>query len=270
MKKTITEAEIAALKAQAVEEKNTHEEIMELLHQRRIELMKPERQMEIIKRGRTDEINDLLEACHLPREFEDVYCSPQINLSADAQLCIYRTDNNDFITKMLRETKLAPEFEKKLIDEWIESQGIESDDFDNYAWENSGLYQKLSAEGEVYLIKKSLERAQKQDKGKELRRIINYYENYTLSDEAQIALMDCLKIPSGRDSLLDMGRACVVQYIGRGLCLEAQKLLIAHGDSELILDYIQRSERGLEVEEDLLKRGNREEIEAYFARYSFL
>lgn len=268
MEKTITEAEIAALKAQAVKEKNTHEEIMKILRNHLCLEITPEKQMEIIKRGRSDEINGLLEACRLHKDSEDAYRSIQINLSAEAQQCIYQTDNNEFISKMLRETKLAPEFEKKLLEEWIASKWTR--DFDIYAWKNSGLYQKLSAEGEVYLIKECLDRAQKCNDSRELQRIISYYESYPLSEKGQIALMECLKIPYGRDSLLDMGRACVVQYIGRGLCLGAQKLLVAHGDTQLILDYIRRSERGLEVEEELLRRGNREEIEAYFTRYSFL
>ena len=50
----------------------------------------------------------------------------------------------------------------------------------------------------------------------------------------------------------------------------AQREMVKSGDSELIMSYILFSKRGLEAEEELLERGNREEVEAYFKRYATL
>ena len=131
---------------------------------------------------------------------------------------------------------------------------------------------RLSPKAEVFLLTHCLHEGKEQDSDSSLFPVQEYLEKNRLSPLGQQTLMTYLNVGGGRDSFIDACRNCVKTYVERykELFLPAQREMVKSGDSELIMSYILFSKRGLEAEEELLERGNREEVEAYFKRYATL
>ncbi len=265
----ITIAEVKRLKEAAEKEKATHHAIMARID--RIssvqigfnwfpEGLPAEEQMQIVQRGNQKEIMALLQAyanlCVSSYEVERFECA---NLCEEAQMYIYRQPIGFDAPRnyMLEHNRLHLAVEKALIDK------------DMYA---SIGQRKFSPEAEVYLLEEGLRKCREADKAFPLGSVNAYLEKNSFSDKAQVVLMKYLNLSSGADSVIDYCRARVKMYIDKykNLCLEAQRKLVESGDSELIMLYILFSREGLQAEDELLERGNREEIEAYFKRYATL
>lgn len=245
MEEKISVAEISRLREAAEEERKKHHSVMQAIEQQKSgEMnMSSEEQMAIIKRGNKTEIKAMLEAFGM-----------KTPLSSEVQLYIYNHSYAACGIKgwMIENCLLCLELEKLQIDK------------------KAKIQRKLSPKAEVYLLEHNLSTCRNLNNLSYIEEVENYLNKYELSLEGQKELMNYLNIGYGRDSLIDKCEQCVRDYIFKykALCLEAQRLLIKSGNHNAIMDYIQESSKGLEAEDELMERGNRKEVETYFARYA--
>ncbi len=245
MEEKISVAEISRLREFAKVERKKHQFIMRRIEQQKSEetILSPEEQMEIVKRGNTTEIRSMLEAFGINHL-----------LSSEVQIYIYNhsVKEDRLCDWMLKNCLWSLELEKILIDN------------------NAKIQRKLSPQAEVYLLKQNLETSQNLNNLSYIEAVEIYLHKHELSLSGQKELMSYLNLSYGRDSLIDKCKKIVKDYIFqyKNLNIVAQRLLIQSGNHDVIMHYIQDSIKGLEAEEELLERGNRKEVEAYFARYA--
>lgn len=245
MEEKISVAEISRLREAAEEERKHHRSVMKEIEQQKSgeKVMSPEEQMEIITRGNKTEIKAMLEAFGMK--------SP---LSSKVQLYIYyHSLKEDKIREwMLENCLLSFELEQLLIDN------------------NLQIQRKLSPQAEMYMLQQKLNKSRNWALGYYMDEVEKYLDKYELSPEGQSTLMSYLNIGYGRDSLIDKCEKIVKDYIGKykQLTIDAQRLLIKSGNHVAIMSYIREALKGLEAEDELLERGDRKEVEAYFARYA--
>lgn len=247
MEEKISVAEISRMREAAEEERRKHREIMAKIAQHRTEkVLTDEEQMAIVKRGNKTEITKMLEV------FGESY-----PLSHEVQLYIYKhAGSNDVICEqMLKNGHWCLELEKEIINKGLSALRVQK---------------KFSPQAEVYLLQQSLAKSQDRHTLAYLEDVENYLASNPLSPLGEKELMSYLKVEYGKDSLIDKCEQCVRDYIlkHKDLCIDAQRLLIKSGNHNAIMDYIQESIKGLEAEDELLERGNRKEVETYFARYA--
>ncbi len=245
MEEKISVAEISRLREAAEAERKKHHSIMKEIEQQKSgeKILSSEEQMAIVKRGNKIEIQAMLEAFGM-----------KTPLSSEVQLYIYNHSSTACGIKrwMIENCLLCLELEKLQIDTKVK------------------IKRKLSSQAEVYLLQQSLADSRDRYDKISIEAVETYLNKYELSSEGQIELMSYLNLGYGRDSLIDKCEQCVKDYIFKykALCLEAQRLLIKSGNHNAIMDYIQESSKGLETEDELMERGNRKEVETYFARYA--
>lgn len=245
MEEKISVAEISRLRETAEEERKQHHAVMEKIEQQKSgkKNISSEEQMAIIKRGNKTEIKAMLEVF-----------GTKTPLSSEAQMHIYNhSSESDKIKDWMIENCIwCWELEKLLIDK------------------KTKIQRKLSSQAEVYMLQQSLEESRNTNNLDGVKAVAKYLNKHELSPEGQKELMSYLNLGSGRDSLIDKCEQCVRDYIlkHKDLCIDAQRLLIKSGNHNAIMDYIQESIKGLEAEDELLERGNRKEVETYFARYA--
>lgn len=247
MEEKISVAEISRLREAAEEERKTHQTIMRKIKQQKTGEadLSPDEQMKIVKRGNATEIRSMLEAFG-------------IKGTIDEKVQIYIYDNiigyGEIREYMLENCQLCLNLEKRIIDKGMHKYGKKH----------------ISPQAEVYLLKQSLTKSRDLNDISYILEVEQYIARYELSKAGQVELMSYLDIGYGRDSLIDKCEQCVRDYIFKykALSLEAQRLLIKSGNHNAIMDYIQESSKGLEAEDELMERGNRKEVEAYFKRYA--
>lgn len=246
MEEKISVSEINRLREIAEKERTTHREIMKRISQHSVDRLSEDEQMEIAKRGNKREIEAMLKAFN-----------QNGIMSSSVQVYLYQQPIGfDAIRKIIIDESLwSFELEKVLIDKGTQF---------------SVLNRKISSEGEIYLLQHALTESLEKDSISSLKNVDNYLSYTRLSEAGEVVLMSYLNVMQGRDSLIDKCQRSVRDYIYKykNLTLKAQHLLIQSGNHEAIMDYITYSTKGLELEDELLERGNREEVEAYFKRYA--
>lgn len=265
----ISVAEISRLREAAEIERNTHHEVMNRISKiSSVQVgfnwlpdgLPAKEQMQIVKRGNQKEIMALLTAyANLRMSSHDEERVERVNVAPEVQMYIFHQPIGFDAARiyMLEHNRLCLDVETELIKKKMMSVIAKK---------------RLSPKAEVFLLTHCLHEGKEQDSDSSLFPVQEYLEKNRLSPLGQQALMTYLNVGGGRDSFIDACRNCVKTYVERykELSLPAQREMVKSGDSELIMSYILFSKRGLEAEEELLERGNREEVEAYFKRYATL
>jgi len=261
----MTADEVQVLRENAERERNRHAWAMKLIRDVEKGIAPPlsrNYQLEIIERKRESEILALLE----------VYAENQDNrlvLVDDAQKFIL--DHGDELPNA--KEYLLKNFPLCLM---VEVGIFRADKpmFMKDGDEVKEFYPKFSQEGEEFIVKETLANCLKVDHiTTELYFLTGYIKNHELSPLAQIALMDFLTPDTYSDRLTEELSNFVIDYIAKykTLAFTAQLKLIRSGDHALIMYYITNSAEGIQTKEvldALIKRGDREEITAYFNRYA--
>lgn len=283
MKQKMTAEEIQQLLDAAEKERQTHSSIVEDISQLKLDSVKgaivplpnlPEkRQMEIIERGKEKEIITLLEA------YSRLTADDERNLCDKAQLFIYKSNDKGMEEAkkfMLEKNRLCLAVEKAMIDDRkMLRLSMFDEEFENQPPKKTSF----SAEAECYLIEKTFNDCHVADFMSE--ESVAYFRTYTqqnkLSDSAQrLMVSKFLNVKTGRDSVIDGLRSLVHFYINvhRFLYPSAQEVLVKSNDHDTIMHYINygyakdgRVFASKEAFEALKKRADREEINAYVARY---
>lgn len=262
MNNKITAEEIQLLRQNAENEREKHAQIMRLLHAIEIGANPPlseAQQMEIVGRGREDEVLALI----------DVYDGKfghEPSLSDEVQLYIY-----DKLPKakesMLRSMHLCYRVECRIFD----------DDTPLYAQEGEvtkEFYPRFSPEGEEYMVKSTLKNCEKQRTiTNELYFLQGYTKEYRLTNAGEVALMKFLSSTYDRSPVLDALENFVIGYLAKykELCAAAQLEMVRSDDHKVIMYYIENALECIKEEkviDELLNRGEREEVTAYFNRYA--
>lgn len=256
----ISEAEIKNLRALAIKEKQTRSRMQEYITSVARNGLSAEQQMELIKRGKKDEILALLQA----------YASDKATqkMSAAAQLYLYEKgevgDNAEIYQFLLEKVPFSDEFAKRLIEDHRFCSPIE----------RFCVLQELSPEMQCYFLEYKLtDKAYHRTGLMVFKSIALYFNKYDFCEKAELYLLEkCLNPEPSRDSFMDSCYKLVREYFTckKKLSLAGENVLIASGNHELILKYIKIAEQGLKAEDELLARGNREEVTAYFERYAAL
>ena len=265
----ISVAEIEELRQKAEIERQIRREIKNDINELHLDIAIPaERQMRIIRRGNINEIREMLQAysgedTHITRICVD---KPPL-MSPEAQLYIYENMQTgayyhiyDF---MLKKVPYTDELAKRMIDD------------DAYMSE-----QELSPEVQVYYLKYFLKYLERHKPIIGYRfcpelfsKIITYFGKYDFCSAAESYMIEHYLNPKPMgDSYVNSCRELVSDYIDikESLHLAGERALIASGNHDLIMKYINIAKEGLKAEKELLERGNREEITAYFERYATL
>ena len=277
MKEKITAEEIQQLRENAEKERGLHQKIMHvILALRGIRQpdgtfpsmpLSPEEQMLILRRGREDEVVEMLQA-YAETDWEKVgSCCTQ------AQIYIYEQARKGGMTwmkkanlYMLENCLLTPQFEKHMIDTvWnIELSQIDS------LWSR----RKKTPEAEVYMIMKTLQDIQRQGVilTIETQCISTYVADNQLSPEGEEALMKFINLGQLRKVVKDKLRGIVLQYIKTyPLSSLGQEALVATQDHNLIMEFIVTSPKSFTSSTAvalLVKRAIRTELVAFFKRYA--
>ena len=262
----ITAEEVQVLRTKAEKERKLHAQILELIAFARTnpKTLSEARQLEIVVRKREGEVLKMLEIFAEKQDQKNPVCV----LSKPAQLFIYEDKNGLSKAKdyMLHHLSLCTAIERKIFDDDLQMVYLEDGKIDNYP--------KFSAEGEVYIVEKTLEKCAKAEERitNELMFLNEYTRDHRLCDKAEVALMEFLFIKRDYDEVVRDLERFVLDYIIRyhGVCQPAQLRLIQSENHDLIMYYITRSEQIIddkEVIDALIERGNKEEVTAYFERY---
>lgn len=248
-KEKISAKEIAEIKEKAEAKRQMHRnivnEIDRLVHDEKAE-MSPERQLEIIKRGYSDEIRALLKAYNNKR-----------TLCPEAQLYIYthKQDYREAYAYMIENMRLCFEVEKKLLADVFCTK-----------------LRRYSPQAEIYIVQKVLaETDEIPPKRAFLNLFKEYSKNYKLSVDAETLMVrEFLGRKHGLmiDELLNR----VEKYFETHQVFSAlaQREMVKAGYHPLIMAYIKKARKGLNDETAvnlLLERADRAEIEAYYERY---
>ena len=135
-------------------------------------------------------------------------------------------------------------------------------------------YPKFSPEGEKFIVEETLKKCRAlRSVTSEMYFLTGYTKRYELSPAAQNALMDYLYVRTAWDSVSEALERFVIDYIVKyqNLVIPAQLKLIRSGNHKAIMCYIEHSSQGIQAKEvlnELIERGDREEITAYFNRYA--
>ena len=278
MKEKITAEEIQQLRENAERERGLHQKIMHaILALRGIRQpdgtfpsipLSPEDQMLILRRGREDEVMEMLQA-YAETDWEKVgACCTQ------AQIYIYeqaRKGGTALMKKanlyMLGNCLLTSQFEKHMIDAvWNTEQFAQIDSL----WSR----RKKTPEAEVYMIMKTLQDLQRQGVilTIETQCISTYVADNQLSPEGEEALMKFINLRQLRKVVRDKLRGIVLQYIKTyPLSSLGQEALIATQDHNFIIDFIAISPKSFTSATAvalLVKRSIRTELVAFFKRYA--
>ncbi len=218
-------------------------------------------QMTTLLRGQDKEIVSMLEAYKEGNKQQHGF-----TLCDSAQMYLYQNRyKSDSLRKawlvLLKNLPLCYQLEVKIV-------------------QNASYYPetKLSAKAECLLLEDRLndKRCQESISGNSFfdvhfKAIRVYFEKFDLDQTSECYLMrEFLSVKSGREQFIENCRQVVSDYIRqkKRLSLDAERILIASGDHELIMQYIQTAV--LRSEAALLERGNREEVTAYFEHYATL
>lgn len=266
----ISTAEIKNLRALAEKEKQTRRRMQEYITSVRRDGLSAEQQMELVKRGKKDEILALL------KTYSDcVTIWANRKMSAEAQLYLYEKgnigDNVEIYQLLLNKVPFTDELAKRLIDD--KKFGSSIGDF--------CVLQELSPAMQCYFLEYKLtyEACQQpaccsiQGIPVDFRQIVQYFNEYDFCEKAEVYLLEkCLNPMPFSEMYIEGCYNLVKKYITfkEKLSLAGEKALIASGKHKLILKYIKIAKNGLKAEDELLARGNREEVTAYFERYATL
>ena len=262
MNNKVTAEEIQLLRQNAENEREKHAQIMRLLHAIEIGANPPlseAQQMEIVAHGREDEVLTLI----------DVYDGKfghDPSLSDEVQLYIY-----DKLPKvkeyMLRSMPICYRVECRVFDD---DKPLYYKDGDI----TKELYPRFSPEGETYMVESTLRNCEKKRTiTNELYFIQGYTKEYRLTEAGEIALMKFLSSTYDRSPVLDGLENFVIDYLAKykTLCPGAQLEMIRSDDHKVIMYYIKNALECIKDENvinELLNRGEREEVTAYFDRYA--
>ena len=265
MNNKMTAEEIQLLRQKAENEREKHAQIMRLLHAISIGANPPlseAQQMEIVKHGREDEILALIDVY-------DAKFGHEPSLADDVQLFIYDEKNNLPKSKecMIRSMLLCYRVECLIFD----------DDKPLYYKEGEitkEFYPRFSPEGEKYMVEKTLQNCEKvRAITEELYFLQGYTKEYRLTETGEVALMKFLSSTYDRSPVLDELESFVIGYLAKykELCTEAQIEMIRSDDHKVIMYYLKNALDCIKEEKviaELLNRGEREEVTAYFDRYA--
>jgi len=263
----ITAAEVQLLRDNAEKERTRHALTMELIHKIGVsnstEPLSQTSLMDILTHKRESEIIELLDVYDKKGKKEFIF--PE-----EAQLFIYDDTNKMPAAKehMIKNHCLCYAVEQRI---FIDDKLLF---FAEDGQQNREFYPHFSQEGEEFIVKETLANCLKVDHiTTELYFLTGYIKNHELSPLAQIALMDFLTPDTYSDRLTEELSDFVIDYIAKykTLAFTAQLKLIRSGDHALIMYYITNSAEGIQTKEvldALIKRGDREEITAYFNRYA--
>ena len=257
-------AEINHLREKAEEERKKHHSICKEITSKEeqwlsnsSDTMTEEFQLEILNRNRTDEVMGLLESFAKQRRKNEA----KRELSPKFQLKLYsqRIQRPEQVDYMLTNCRICAELEKILIDT-----------------KGSYILDKKSEIGEHYLLSSILIPAIKEDKVQNFELIREYYARQRFCPTAEVLFVNITStVRTGRDRTIDGAEKLLKDYIRRygSLCETAENALIKNKEHYLIMYYLEVSPQALSFkssEELLLERGNKEEVELYFKRYSML
>ena len=263
MNEKITAEEVQLLRTNAEKERKIHAQVLELIATCQKPLTEAQ-ELEILARKRESEVLKLLEV------YAKEYASHRFGfvLSVPAQLFIYDSNNNLPKSKdyMLHKTELCSAVEKKIFDDDLQIIINEEGKLDNYP--------KFTSEGETYMVEQTLKKAVQSENADESVLIFlhEYTQTHNLSSDADTALMEFLFVQADCKKPKKYLCRFVLDYLARYgiLSASAQIRLIQSGNHDLIMYYITRSKKVIsnqKVIDELISRGDREEVKAYFKRY---
>ena len=226
-----------------------------------------ERQMQILTRGRRDEIMRMLGAYSELTRVDAMGFTPQ------AQMYIYengrKTECPDVMAEalkfMLEYCYIHYPVEEKLIDNawsiWFDSNS------GKFLWPRK---KKMSAKAEIYIIQKT--KSEASWRTKDTTGFLKRYMEYKLEPEAEAELIQLLKVTNARDSTIQNFQQLVRYYMKETpLSAKGQRALVATGDHDFIVFFIKEAPKSFTDQsaiDALKKRRNREEIETFYARYA--
>lgn len=265
----ISIAEIEELRKKADAERQVRREIAKNISGLRFGIAIPaERLMKVIRRGNISEIREMLQAYSGESTSMTRICMDKLPLmSPEAQLYIYE------------HWQKGPYHE---IWEFLKDNVPYTDEFAIRLIQNDifSAQQQLSEKVEKYYLSYKLNHQKCEEAisgrvffSRFFGGIKAYFCRYGLTPENEAFLIElCLNPRYTRDSYIDSCREVVSHYIDcrKSLQIAGEKALIASGSHDLIMKYIRIAQNGLKEEEELLARGNREEVTAYFERYATL
>ena len=260
----ISVEEIHALRQKAEAERETRRQIQqEIMAIRHCLNMSEKRQMEILVRGHSQEIMPMLEAYRKISKKD-----PSFTLCEKAQLYLYK---KRYGHEVLRTAWIFMQKNLPLCYS-LEVQLIHSRDYTPQ--------QRLSEKAECFLLESRLKDNKCFERisgynffGEHFKFVLEYINKFCLCPKAEAYLVrEYLNVTSGSDSYIDSCHKLVSSYLRiiKQLPVENERILIASGVHKLIMEYIQLAPKGLQAEKELLHRGDREEITAYFDRYAKL
>lgn len=269
MDQKISPEEVAKLRQTAEVEINKRREIfkaLKALEEGSIRI--PDKlQMEILHRRKEDEMMRMLEG-YLSAQ-KSYPNSQNVLMSAEAQLYLLKNVNLLVYRRpaefMLANLHLSKELEHEYLSQTCEVSP-------NFSfWKR-----KYSSSGEIFMLssRKQWEKKPANYVGCRMLReiyapVMSYIKERALSQEAEEYLIrEYLAEHPEYEAFTQVAEEVVLEYIKyhKELRKESERCLIKSGNHTAIMLYIEVAKDGLTLEDELLERGNREEVVAYFNR----